>query len=97
MLVVRPPWVPDFQKVVGGLAGLDDETFTELEVLKVYEFSSELRRMSVVSRRHHFSSTVDLDLSTTPLKDEFDTLDVFCKGAPESIKLISHPDSCTLK
>lgn len=53
------------------------QEFEELEILKVYEFCSKLRRMTVVCRN--------------PIKP-YEFL-VFCKGSPEQLKSICQPES----
>ncbi|KAH8582004.1 cation-transporting ATpase 2 with 8 transmembrane domains [Cryptosporidium sp. chipmunk genotype I] len=53
------------------------QEFEELEILKVYEFCSKLRRMTVVCRN--------------PAKP-YELL-VFCKGSPEQLKSICQPES----
>jgi len=51
--------------------------FAELGVLRVFEFASQLRRMSVIVRRM-YTEGVNTIVS--------DTLEVFVKGAPETIR-----------
>lgn len=87
LMVVRPPWVPDYGTITKGYHS-EDETFTEVEVMKAYEFVSTLRRMSVISRRNHYSRNSASDVS------HFKDFDVFCKGAPEAVTSICLPESC---
>ncbi|KAI8916065.1 hypothetical protein EDD86DRAFT_272937 [Gorgonomyces haynaldii] len=80
-MVVRPPWVPDFEAVTSGYYGTDEELFTEIEVLRSFEFVSSLRRMSVVCRRHRYSNGQFMEQSH--YNKEWD---IFVKGAPEVMK-----------
>ena len=103
-MIVRPPWVPDFDTVVnGGRNGVKfnpDEIFTELGVVRSFEFLSSLRRMSVVVRRMKYSHNMfagglnesnssSISLSSPTAKD----LEVFVKGAPEVMRSICTPES----
>lgn len=88
IMAVRPPWVPSYDAVsaVGHIS--DDETYTELEVIKLYEFVSQLRRMSVISRRHCYPTTFE--------EPGFRNWDILCKGAPEAMRAICVPETCDL-
>ncbi|KAJ1343690.1 hypothetical protein BSLG_001765 [Batrachochytrium salamandrivorans] len=101
MTVVRPPWVPDFDTVInssrhGGRVG-NDEVFTELGVVREFEFVSRLRRMSVIVRRMRYwrsmCSSNLVDLSVSPTGANLKDMDVFVKGAPEVMRSICIPTS----
>ena len=90
LMVCRPPWVPDFESLRSGYYGEGDgEVFTELEVIKSFEFISSLRRMSVISRRHSYAASQTGSESSTYKKE----WDVFTKGAPEVMRDICTPES----
>ncbi|KAF7456364.1 membrane ATPase [Cryptosporidium felis] len=72
-----PRIVRKYFKRSGNSHNFDSQDYEELEIIKVFEFCSKLRRMTVVCRN--------------PLKP-FEFM-VFCKGSPEQIKAISRPES----
>ncbi|KAI8924811.1 hypothetical protein BC831DRAFT_463710 [Entophlyctis helioformis] len=100
-MVVRPPWVPDFDTVVNGARNgmkfSNDEVFTELGVVKSFEFVSSLRRMSVVVRRmkysHNMFSVGVFDAAGPPPTQASRDMEVFVKGAPEAMRAICTPES----
>ncbi|KAL5035740.1 hypothetical protein BDV3_005595 [Batrachochytrium dendrobatidis] len=96
MMVVRPSWVPDFDTVVngsryGGRVG-SEEVFTELGVVREFEFISRLRRMSVIVRQMRYWSSMYspglADSATTPSSVASKDMKVFVKGAPEVMRSI---------
>ncbi|KAL2915285.1 hypothetical protein HK105_205150 [Polyrhizophydium stewartii] len=100
-MVVRPPWAPDFDTVVNGARNgmrfSHDEVFTELGVVRAFEFVSSLRRMSVIVRRMRYSHNMFTAAAYDPLGGGTPfasrDLEVFVKGAPEAIRLICAPES----
>jgi cation-transporting ATPase 13A3/4/5 len=91
VMTLRPPWIPSPESVSQGKHG--EELFTELAVVKSFEFVSQLRRMSVISYRNRYSKTVispNSDEDPIQVKRDFE---VFVKGAPEVMRSICKPES----
>ncbi|KAJ2992757.1 hypothetical protein HDV02_002869 [Globomyces sp. JEL0801] len=94
-LTVRPPWVPAFDTVAKG-SGFHDEVYTELGVVKSFEFASHLRRMSVVVQRIKYSNSIHSQtIPEEPLQapDKVVDFEVFVKGAPEVMRGICTSES----
>ena len=86
---VRPPWVPSLEQIAKDL----DDAFTELCIVKSFEFTSQLRRMSVILLRSRYSnSTLPESLQNNALDIKRD-FEVFVKGAPEVMSSICVPES----
>ncbi|KAJ3254236.1 hypothetical protein HK103_007289 [Boothiomyces macroporosus] len=89
-LTVRPPWVPAYDTVTSS-KNFGTETFTELGVVKSFEFVSNLRRQSVVVQRFKYSGSTAVGNSFTESSSDpgiYPEYEVFVKGAPEVMQSI---------
>ena len=91
---VRPPWVPSQNCALDPLKENYD-IHTELCAVKSFDFTSQLRRMSVVLLRNKYSLSTPKNTSKSPRGlDKHQRFDVFVKGAPEVMLSICVPESC---
>ncbi|KAI8588593.1 hypothetical protein BDZ88DRAFT_396992 [Geranomyces variabilis] len=96
-VIVRPPDVVEHNRAEWGDKP-ERKCFTELEVIKSFEFLSTLRRMSVIVRRSRYRQD-PATASSTPSGEPVGRLpgdrqfEVFVKGAPEIMRSICAPDS----
>ncbi|KAI8915334.1 P-type ATPase-like protein [Powellomyces hirtus] len=101
-VVVRPPDDVEYERAAwGGGQKPERKYFTELEVIRSFEFLSNLRRMSVIIRRSRYrheptasapypATLVGEPVSKLPGERQFE---VFVKGAPEIMRSICTPES----
>ncbi|KAJ3183794.1 hypothetical protein HDU87_005910 [Geranomyces variabilis] len=103
-VIVRPPDVVEHNRAEWGDKP-ERKCFTELEVIKSFEFLSTLRRMSVIIRRSRYRQDPAAAASSAPsgggggggepvgrLPGDRQ-FEVFVKGAPEIMRSICVPDS----
>eukprot|EP00842_Homolaphlyctis_polyrhiza_P005079 jgi/Hompol1/5572/HPOL_000424-RA len=106
-IVVRPPGSPGIDAILTSPRHSNakvnpDEVFTELSVVRTFEFMSSLRRMSVVVRRVKYSRSMLLhtggyDIGSGQPPGSMGSMlefEVFVKGAPEVMRGICTPESC---
>ncbi|KAJ3312746.1 hypothetical protein HDV04_002710 [Boothiomyces sp. JEL0838] len=89
-LTVRPPWVPAYDTVTSS-KNFGTETFTELGVVKSFEFVSNLRRQSVIVQRFKYSGSTAVGNAFTESSSDpgiYPEYEVFVKGAPEVMQSI---------
>ncbi|KAJ3012104.1 hypothetical protein HKX48_006448 [Thoreauomyces humboldtii] len=105
-VVVRPPDLVEYERAAWGDKPANKH-YTELEVIKSFEFLSNLRRMSVIVRRSRYSNkdrapptnNSDPTSPTSPVGEFVARLpadrdfEVFVKGAPEIMRAICVPGS----
>jgi cation-transporting ATPase 13A3/4/5 len=94
VMTVRPPWIPSSDLVHSGQYVGEEDSFTELAVVKSFEFVSQLRRMCVILYRNRYATvlpTIMEEEDPTEIKRDFE---VFVKGAPEVMRSICVADSC---
>jgi cation-transporting ATPase 13A3/4/5 len=97
VMTVRPSWIPSPEMVHTGEAGQYEETYTELAVVKSFEFVSQLRRMSVILYRNRYNSSLQTQTIMEENEDPLNTkrdFEVFVKGAPEVMRAICDGSSC---
>ena len=87
LMTVRPPWVPSTETVMQESNDVT-EVYVELAVVRSLEFSTKLRRMSVIGLRNRYSSF----LPTKPDNVARD-YEVYVKGAPEAMHAICRKES----
>ena len=87
LMSVRPPWVPSTDAVLLGSTDTT-ETQVELAVVRSLEFSTKLRRMSVIAIRNRYS-TNQPSMPDIIARD----YEVYVKGAPEAIRNICKQES----
>ncbi|KAI8818351.1 uncharacterized protein EV422DRAFT_621882 [Fimicolochytrium jonesii] len=100
-VIVRPPDSVEFQRAEWDVNGTGShkptkKTYTELEVIKSFEFVSTLRRMSVIVRRLRYDEAPTAtangrSTAHSPTADK--EFEVFVKGAPEIMRSICTPES----
>ncbi|KND00499.1 HAD ATPase, P-type, family IC [Spizellomyces punctatus DAOM BR117] len=106
-VIVRPPDPVEFKRAEWGLTGKpkpERKVYTELGIIRSFEFVSGLRRMSVIVRRLRFlQGFMFPSQSGFGLHDGFaengpvlageKEFEVFVKGAPEVMRAICLPES----